>query len=207
MAGRRAKLVPDAQLALLRAQTNRTRYPVRNWLIVMLNFKAGMRAMEIAKVRRYMALNADGSLATHIILENNICKKGSGRQVPMAEGTELRKAMQMYMDLVPGQPTDPLILSERAEEDAWTRDHDTPRPMDPSSIRLIFWKIYRRAGLIGCSSHSGRRTFITKAARTVTSVGGSLRDVQYLAGHKSLATTEGYIEVNEEVHDRLSKLI
>jgi hypothetical protein len=46
----------------------------------------------------------------------------------------------------------------------------------------------------GCSSHSGRRTFITRATRKVSQVGGSLRDVQELAGHTSLAMTQRYIE-------------
>ena len=56
---------------------------------------------------------------------------------------------------------------------------------------------YADLGLIGCSSHSGRRTFITNAAKKITTVGGSLRDVQYLAGHSSLQTTERYIDYSE----------
>jgi len=59
----------------------------------------------------------------------------------------------------------------------------------------------------GCSSHSGRRTFITRAARKVSQVGGSLRDVQELAGHTSLAMTQRYIEGDTEAKRKLVALI
>ncbi len=58
----------------------------------------------------------------------------------------------------------------------------------------MFQRWYRDLGLEGCSSHSGRRTFITMTARQISTVGGSLRDIQYLAGHSSLQTTQRYIE-------------
>ena len=58
--------------------------------------------------------------------------------------------------------------------------------------------------MIGCSSHSGRRTFITRAARKIGEVGGSLRDIQQLAGHASLGTTARYIEGD---HDAQRKVV
>lgn len=51
-------------------------------------------------------------------------------------------------------------------------------------------------GFEGCSSHSGRRTFITMSARNIGRFGGSLRDVQALARHSSLAMTQRYIEID-----------
>ena len=60
----------------------------------------------------------------------------------------------------------------------------------------MFQGWYKDLNLIGCSSHSGRRTFITNCSRKISTVGGSLRDVQHLAGHSSLQTTQGYIEGN-----------
>lgn len=70
-----------------------------------------------------------------------------------------------------------------------------------------FSQVYRELGLQGCSSHSGRRTFITRSARLLPKMGGSLRDVQELAGHRSLNTTERYIEGDRDVQRRLIRLI
>jgi integrase/recombinase XerD len=67
----------------------------------------------------------------------------------------------------------------------------------------MFAEWFAVLGFTGCSSHSGRRTFITNAARKISSVGGSLRDVQSLAGHPSLTTTQRYIEVNGDAKRRV----
>ena len=66
---------------------------------------------------------------------------------------------------------------------------------------------YRKLGFVGCSSHSGRRSFITQAARKVSLVGGSLRDVQALAGHASLTTTSRYIEMDAEAQAKLVNIV
>src|SRR5882762_6839005 len=66
---------------------------------------------------------------------------------------------------------------------------------------------YRDLGFVGCSSHSGRRTFITNAARKISTVGGSLRDVQMLAGHTNLRTTQRYIDANPEAQVRIVELV
>jgi integrase/recombinase XerD len=70
-----------------------------------------------------------------------------------------------------------------------------------------FRTIYDELGLEGCSSHSGRRTFITRAARSVHKVGGSLKDVQELAGHSSLTTTEAYIAGDRDAQRRLVRML
>ena len=53
----------------------------------------------------------------------------------------------------------------------------------------------------------GRRTFITRAARKIVEAGGSLRDVQQLAGHTQLGTTQGYIDGSSEAKRRVVEKI
>jgi integrase len=91
--------------------------------------------------------------------------------------------------------TGPVIRSERGG------------PMTPVSIVNWFAIAYRAVGLAGCSSHSGRRTFITRAARLVHKAGGSPRDVQLLAGHRSIQTTQRYIDGDTDAQRKLVSMI
>jgi len=91
--------------------------------------------------------------------------------------------------------TGPVIRSERGGA------------MRPVSIVNWFALAYRAVGLEGCSSHSGRRTFITRAARLVHQAGGSLRDVQLLAGHRSIQTTQRYIDGDSDVQRKLVAML
>jgi integrase len=202
MAGRQAKTVSDFYLPRMLVECETHRYPHRDQVIVLLSFKAGLRAMEIAGLRRWHVITSDGEIDDCIHLENKICKKGSGRTIPMAP--ELRKAVIELFRKVPGTVEDPLILSERAMRDP---EAEMPLCMSPRSIGYFFWRLYRAMGLNGCSSHSGRRTFITKAAKKLQEAGGSLRDVQQLAGHSNLTTTQRYIEGDEEAKRRLVALL
>jgi integrase/recombinase XerD len=77
----------------------------------------------------------------------------------------------------------------------------------PQAVVNMFKRWYGDLGLLGCSSHSGRRTFITNAARKISTVGGSLRDVQMLAGHSSLAVTQRYIDGDSEARKKIVDLI
>jgi len=79
--------------------------------------------------------------------------------------------------------------------------------MKPIATVIWFARAYRAIGLKGCSSHSGRRTFITWAARLVHRAGGSLRDVHVLAGHRSLLATQRYIHGNSDAQRQLMALI
>jgi integrase/recombinase XerD len=173
------------------------RNALRNQVIFLLSVKAGLRAKEIAYLRWEMMLNADGTLSNELALHNDASKGKSGRRIPLNK--DLRKRLsELLKDRRQDQrfaTTEYVIRTERSDRTS------------PQAIVNMFSQWYRDLGLIGCSSHSGRRTFITNAARKITTVGGSLRDVQYLAGHNSLQTTERYIEHSENARRSIVDLI
>ena len=191
MAGKQAKILNDKQLAALLAYASKTRYPVRNRVIVLLSVKAGLRAGEIAKLTWDMVLDPSGQLSAVIELRDWAAKKNSGRTIPLHGDLAAALGSWMIETLSAG----PVIRSERGG------------PMTPLSIVNWFKTAYQCVSLAGCTSHSGRRTFITRAARLVHKAGGSLRDVQLLAGHRSIQTTQRYIDGDSEAQRRLVSLI
>jgi integrase/recombinase XerD len=194
--GRQANTVSNGEFKRLLDHVSRNRNPERDRVIVLLSFKAGLRAKEIAQLTWAMVTTAAGELSETVALTNQASKgKNGGRAIPMhpllSEAlTELRRA---FPDKVRADRA--VIYSERG------------RSMSPETVRLWFFDQYRRLGMKGASSHSGRRTFLTAAARKVSEVGGSLRDVQALAGHKHLEATQRYIEENGNAKRKLIGLI
>ena len=88
-----------------------------------------------------------------------------------------------------------------------TRHAERNKDTSAQVIVNLFYNWYKKLGFEGCSSHSGRRTFITNAARKISTVGGSIRDVQMLARHSSLQMTQRYIEENVEAQKKIVQLI
>jgi site-specific recombinase XerC len=54
---------------------------------------------------------------------------------------------------------------------------------------------------------SGLRTFITETSKRISTVGGSLRDIQMMVGHSSLQTTQRYIESDSESQMKVVNLL
>jgi integrase len=191
MLGKQAKILSDDNIRDLLAFTSLTRYPLRNRVMVLLSVKAGLRAGEIANLTWAMVTDPVGNIGTVIALEDRIAKKKSGRVIPLH--FDLADGLATLRNMTGGDG--PVIRSERC------------LPMAPLSIVNWFRIAYRGIGLTGCSSHSGRRTFVTRAARLAHKAGGSLRDVQILAGHRSIQTTQRYIDGDTDAQRRLVALI
>lgn len=192
MAGKQAKLLSARDVAYVLDALGHHRHHLRDKVMFLLSLKAGLRAGEIAALTWAMVCDAQGDVSATIELQDWAAKKGSGRTIPI--NPDLRIALEEWRACTPSA-SGAVVRSERN------------RPMTAATVTNWFAALYRSLGLSGCSSHSGRRTFITNAARNIHKAGGSLRDVQQLAGHRSLAMTQSYIEGDSEAKRRLVALI
>lgn len=193
--GKQAKVLSRQQVEAVCDQIGKGRHGLRNQVIFLLSAKAGLRAKEIACLQWSMVLDSDGEVGSTINLTDTASKGKSGRVIPI--NRQLRQILVRRYDHVRtlGCRSSFVVTTERC---------------DRTSAQVVvnqFHRWYRDLGLIGCSSHSGRRTFITNAARKISTVGGSLRDVQCLAGHSSLQTTQRYIEGDSEARKRIVDLV
>lgn len=188
-----AKALEQADVRRLLRHVTRTRHRLRNRVLILLSFKAGLRACEMAGLDWSMVLTGSGGIAPHIAIHRSIAKRGSGRTIPL--NPELATALLALHRDEDWPRGGPVIRSERGAR------------MTPRSIVNWFAGLYDDLDLDGCSSHSGRRTFITRSARLLGRSGGSLRDVQELAGHRALTTTERYIEGDRAAQRRLVRLL
>jgi integrase len=194
--GKQAKILSDKQIRAVLAELDTRRYPLRDRVIFLLSIKAGLRAKEVASVTWAMVTDAEGEIADVIALENRASKgKGGGRHIPMHP--DLKVALvALHRDRdEKARPDMPVIHSER------------DRGLSAAAVVVWFHRLYSGLGMVGCSSHSGRRSFITRVARKISEVGGSLRDIQALAGHANLGTTARYIEADADAQRKVVALI
>ena len=123
-----------------------------------------------------------------------------------AKGKRGRRAIPIANDLKAAF----VALKAEAANDYRNSPHvvTSEREANISSYAIVnkFAGWYRALGFTGASSHSGRRTAITNSARRISTVGGSLRDVQVLAGHSALSTTKRYIEADSGAMRRVIDL-
>lgn len=191
--GTSAKVLAPGELRRLRVHASRGRHGLRNTVLVMLSFNAGLRACEIAGLDWAMVLGPSGRLGVSVLVGDRIAKNGRGRRIPLHP--ELKATLEQLHKRQGKPVSGPVLPSQKG-------GHLTPRAV------VNWFKLqYATLGLSGCSSHSGRRTFITRTARLASKAGGCLRDVQELAGHRAITTTQRYIEGDRDAQRKLVRML
>lgn len=183
---RQARTLDDKQIERVLAYITATsNSPASDELKVLLSIYSGLRACEIAGLTLDAVLNADDEIAGSITISRSIAKNGRPRVIPMHP--RIRAAL---VKLRAAHPNVRFLAFS---------NHGKIKRQSPNAVKKWFGRLYREVGLKGCSSHSGRRTFITRMARLANLHGSSLRDVQLLAGHARLDCTARYIDPSEDL--------
>ena len=181
----------------------------------MLGHQMGLRVTEISRITVADVMLASGKLRTEISLREAVTKGCRQRCAyvatkPLLDALEVYLAYRLaydigteldgskYRGLLPHQP---LIFGARGaalSQNTKRRTLASGERKDYKacdSLQSHLTNLYRRAGIKGGSSHSGRRTFAGKVLAST----GSMDTVAQLLGHSSTECSQRYVDVDQDV--------
>ncbi len=180
---KQAKVINETEMKRLIAVIEAGKHSSRNRLAVMLSYLAGLRVGEIAALKVGDVFDNDGQPRDQVLLKASYTKGNHARTVFVSK--RLKRELKTFDNTLGNPPAfdKPLLLTQKRTA------------FSANTLCQLFGELYRKAGIDGASSHSGRRSFITKLAHR----GVSAKVIMTLAGHKHLSTTQRYIDVNDEM--------
>ena len=181
---KQAKTLNQQELRKVLDYISTRKHAARNRALLMTTFLSGMRVGEVSSLRFKDVVDNDGNIRNEIRLTPEMTKGEFARVVFVNE--RLRKELQQYIRIYnPQDKTMKFFYSQKRNSDGF----------NANTLTQHFHFLYKRAGVDGASSHSGRRSFITNLA----SKGVSVRVLMSLAGHRSISTTQAYIDINDDM--------
>jgi integrase/recombinase XerD len=197
---KQARTINDKELNLLLLYISTRKYAARDRAIVLLTYWGGMRIGEVAALNVKDVLNIDGTVKNEINLTAEQTKGRFARTVVLAD--KLRKELKDY------------LLSRFSEKELTAISYSSlyNKPLfvtqksegfSANTLTYTMTMLYKHSGLYGCSSHSGRRTFITK----LSSKSVPLKVLMEMVGHRNLQTTQRYIDVTADMKRAAVELV
>ena len=181
---KQAKTLNEQELRKVLDYISTRKHSARNRALLMTTFLSGMRVGEVASLRFSDVVDSEGNIRNEIRLTPAMTKGQFARVVFVSE--RLRKELEKYIHLYnPADKSMKFFYSQKKGSDGF----------NANTLTQHFHFLYKRAGVDGASSHSGRRSFITNLA----SKGVSVRVLMSLAGHRSISTTQSYIDINDNM--------
>ena len=185
-----AKTLTETEFKQVLNYINTRKYALRNRTMFLISHWSGMRVGEIASLKVRDVLNIDGTIKAEIRLLPEQTKGRHARTVYLPK--KLQSAIAEFIACrCINSADEPVFFTEAG------------RGFSGNSLCQLFFWLYRNAGISGASSHSGRRSFITKLA----SKGISVRVLASMAGHRSISTTMSYIDASDDMKRQAVELI
>ena len=187
-----AKTLTTAEIDRVLAYIDSKPNALRNRVMFLLTVWAGFRVSEVAGLTIADVRTADGAIRAEIYLAASRVKHSHAGVVYLNE--RLQRELAIY------------VTSRNWHSDTqalFTTVANPRKGFSANTMTQHFHYLYKRAGVDGGSSHSGRRTFIT----TLANKGVSVRLLASLVRHQSISTTQRYIDVNDEMKRNAVELV
>lgn len=186
----KAKVLTEAEFKRLLIVAKYGQFALRNIALLYCSFGLGLRAKEIASLKIADVTTPDHKLLDEVCLKRSMTK-GEKQRYAYLTHKKVCEALEEYIENIKHYDrAKPLFQTQRK-----TR-------FTPNALQKWFKTMYDKAGIVGASSHSGRRTFITRLIEQ----GADIKAVSRLAGHASIVTTAIYVEDNPDRLKRLTNL-
>lgn len=189
---KQAKTLTAEELRRVMDYVATRKHSARNRALVSFSFYAGCRVGEISSLLYTDVIDAEGNVRNEVVLRAENTKTKEARTIFI--NAKLKKELQNYVSYYKPKNADAkLFYSQKTKSNGY----------NANTLTQFFHYLYKRAGIYGASSHSGRRTFITNLANK----GISVRLLASLAGHRNISTTQCYIDVNDEMKRKAVELV
>jgi integrase/recombinase XerD len=196
-----ARVLTERELRKVLNYCNTQPHATRNRTMLLCTHMAGMRVGEVAALTVSDVLAMDGTVKEEIALSAQQTKGNKARTVLVPK--KLRDELTSYLQQRYGISNLLAVTQTDTQRALFPTQKNPKRGFTANTLCQLFHKIYKDSQMYGATSHSGRRTFITKLADK----GVGVRVLMALAGHKSIATTQRYIELNPTVMKAAVELI
>jgi integrase/recombinase XerD len=188
---KQAKTLNSEELRRVLDYVATRKHSTRNRALVVASFFSGCRVGELSTISYSCVVDENGKVRDEIRLKAENTKTKEARIVFV--NAKLKKELQKYADFYkPVDKDQKFFYSQKRASNGY----------NANTLTQFFHYLYKRAGVYGASSHSGRRTFITNLA----SKGVGVRVLASLAGHKNISTTQCYIDVNDDMKRKAVEL-
>lgn len=191
----KARVLNENEFKRLLVMAKDSPFALRNVGIIYCSFGLGLRVKEISSLTFKDVVDREFKVLDEVNLKRAMTKGEKQRHVYITN-KKITNALQDYVDFTRNKEKEGFnILAPLFKTQRGSRFH-------PDVLQKWFRKLYDKTGLIGTSSHSGRRTFITRLIEQ----GADIKAVSRLAGHANIATTSEYVEDNPDRLKRISSL-
>lgn len=187
-----AKTLTDKELRKILGYIATHKHAARNRAMFLTGTYSGMRCKEIASLTLGDVWSLETGVRSEVRLDVEQTKGRYARTVFLPE--KLRKELIAYIAGIDRSDTTKALF--------YTQKNGK-RGFTPNTLAQYFHYLHKKSGIEGGSSHSMRRTFITNLAAK----GIGVRVLQNLAGHRSIAVTQKYIDCNDDMLRKAVELV